>query len=143
MRRKPVEEGRRWLAQAEADLEAAHYNFEGELFYITCFLAQQSAEKAIKAYLYTRGDERVIGHAVTELLNRAGGAFESLSEDAPVLDAYYLPSRYPDSLPGGIPAEVFGRSAARTALEISGRVLELAAKELHSLDESQGETDAP
>lgn len=143
MRRKPVEQGRRWLAQAEADLDAAYYNFEGELFYIVCFLAQQSAEKAIKAYLYASGEERVIGHAVAELLNRAGGAFEPLSEDAPVLDAYYLPSRYPDSLPGGIPAEVFGRNAAQTALDISSRVLELAAKELRSLDESQGEANVP
>ncbi len=136
MRRKPVEEGRRWLAQAEADLDAARYNFDGERFYIACFLAQQSAEKAIKAYLYARGEERVVGHSVTELLNRAGGAFESLGEDAPILDAYYLPSRYPDSLPGGIPAEVFGRNAAQTALDISKRVLDLAGKEIHALDES-------
>lgn len=142
MKRKPVEEGRRWLAQAEADLVAAHYNYEGEQFYIACFLAQQSAEKAIKACLYARGEERVIGHAVTELLNRAGGAFDLLSDDAPVLDAYYLPSRYPDSLPGGIPAEVFGRSAARTALDISKRVLDVSGRELRSLDEPEEGTNA-
>lgn len=128
MRHEAVEQGRRWLAQAEADLDAAHYNLEGGRFYVVCFLAQQSAEKAIKAYLYARGEERVVGHSVTELLGRAGGAFESLSEEAPVLDAYYLPSRYPDSLPGGIPAEVFGRSAAQTALDISKRVLDPPAK---------------
>ncbi|CAN5812159.1 HEPN domain-containing protein [soil metagenome] len=142
MRREPVEQGRRWLAQAEADLAAAYYNFDGEKFYVVCFLAQQSAEKAIKAYLYATGEERVIGHAVTELLNRAGGTFESLGEDAPILDAYYLPSRYPDSLPGGIPAEVFGRSAAQAALDISKRVLDLAGKELDNLDTRAG-PDAP
>lgn len=120
-----MEQGRRWLAQAEADLNAARYNF----------LAQQSAEKALKAYLYARGEERVFGHAVTELLGRAGGAFESLGEDAPILDAYYLPSRYPDSLPGGIPAEVFGRNAAQTALDVSGRVLGVARKEVENLDD--------
>ncbi len=141
--RKALEQGRRWLAQAEADLDAAYYNFEGERFYVSCFLAQQSAEKAIKVYLYARGEERVVGHAVTELLNRAGGAFEPLGEDAPILDAYYLPSRYPDTLPGGIPAQVFGRNAAQTALDISKRVLDLAGKEIQTLEEPEGGTDAP
>ncbi len=58
---KALEEGERWLAQTEA-----------ERFYTVCFLAQQSAEKAIKAYLYDRGKECIVGYAVTKLLNKAG-----------------------------------------------------------------------
>jgi hypothetical protein len=34
VRREAIERGRRWLAQAEADLAAAYYNFEGEQFYV-------------------------------------------------------------------------------------------------------------
>lgn len=60
---KTLEEGKRWLAQAEA-----------ERFYIVCFLAQRSAEKAIKTYLYGR-EERVVVYAVTILLKRVGGVF--------------------------------------------------------------------
>src|SRR3972149_3247436 len=33
-------------------------------YYLACFLAQQVAEKALKAFLYTRGLEIVLGHSV-------------------------------------------------------------------------------
>ena len=55
MRRTPDEEALRWLRQSEADLDAAKYNFEGNIYYLVCFLAQQIAEKALKAlYLFSR-----------------------------------------------------------------------------------------
>ena len=56
-----TEEGRRWLLQAEQDLDDARYNLEGSRYHLTCFLAQQSAEKALKAFLYARGEESVWG----------------------------------------------------------------------------------
>ena len=39
-------EGRRWLRQAEQDLDDARYNLEGKRYHLVCFLSQQSAEKA-------------------------------------------------------------------------------------------------
>ncbi|WP_445669640.1 HEPN domain-containing protein [Methanoculleus bourgensis] len=35
---------------------------------MTCFLAQQAAEKAIKAFLYLSEEERVLGHSAAGLL---------------------------------------------------------------------------
>jgi HEPN domain-containing protein len=55
-------EGRRWLRQAEQDLDDARYNLEGDRYHLVCFLSQQSAEKALKAFLYARGEEMVWGH---------------------------------------------------------------------------------
>jgi HEPN domain-containing protein len=46
----PIAEAARWLKQARYDLEAAKYNAEGEFYATACFSAQQSAEKALKAF---------------------------------------------------------------------------------------------
>lgn len=55
MRRKPLDEGRRWLAQAQEDLRWTRHLAEEGAYYLACFLAQQAAEKAIKAFLYAQG----------------------------------------------------------------------------------------
>ena len=64
-------EGLRWWRQAERDLDDARYAFAGERYNLACFLAQQSAEKALKAYLYSQGMEMVLGHSVRELSEMA------------------------------------------------------------------------
>lgn len=69
MRRIPEEEGKRWLRQAERDLDDARYAFKGKRYNLTCFLAQQAAEKALKGYLYAQGAELVMGHSVRELVS--------------------------------------------------------------------------
>jgi len=45
-------EGARWLRQAEQDLDDARFLKEGGRHNLACFMGQQAAEKAIKAYLY-------------------------------------------------------------------------------------------
>jgi len=65
-------EASRWLQQAECDYETAVYNQTGTYHNIACFLAQQAAEKALKAFLYASGVEVVRGHAVLELAEHAG-----------------------------------------------------------------------
>jgi HEPN domain-containing protein len=71
MKPNRVEEGGRWLLQAEQDLDDARYCFDGRKFHLACFLSQQTAEKALKAFLYARGEERVFGHSVAELCKKA------------------------------------------------------------------------
>jgi HEPN domain-containing protein len=51
MKPNPREEGLRWLHQAQQDLDDARYAFDGKRFNLTCFLAQQAAEKAIKGFM--------------------------------------------------------------------------------------------
>jgi len=62
MRRKPLEEGLRWLRQAQEDLHWAQHLAEQGAYHLACFLAQQVAEKAIKGFLYGQGEEIVLGH---------------------------------------------------------------------------------
>ena len=67
MRGDAREEGRRRLEQAEEDLRWARDLAERGGYHIACFLAQQVGEKALKALLYARGEEIVLGHSVERL----------------------------------------------------------------------------
>ncbi len=126
--RDPAEEGQRWLEQAEEDLKwAGHLAREGA-YHIACFLAQQVAEKALKAFLYAQGREIVLGHSVERLCREAAHYDARFAEQAnrwAILDGYYVPTRYPNSLPGSIPARVYTRGAAEQAVHLAGEVVEM------------------
>jgi len=77
--RDPKAEGRRWLDQAENDLTFARYALQGEFFHQVCFVAQQCAEKALKALHYHEGARTVLGRRV--YLVRTAHPTESLQGD--------------------------------------------------------------
>ena len=66
-----MSEAERWLAQARRDLDDARYAAAGERWNLACFLAQQAAEKALKAYLYACGAARALGLA-SSVIDAAG-----------------------------------------------------------------------
>ena len=77
---------------------------EGERFNLACFLSQQAAEKALKAFLIANKKEPW-GHSVAELCETASmkdSDFRNIKKHAATLDIYYIPTRYPNGLPGGI-----------------------------------------
>lgn len=119
MKPDPSAEGQRWLAQAERDLAAARDLARTGHFNVACFQAQQAAEKAVKAVLYALGAEDVFGHSVRELVRTAAGSAPALArlDDAAMrLDRFYIPTRYPNGLPGGIPADAFTAEDATQAI---------------------------
>ncbi|MCK4733389.1 MAG: HEPN domain-containing protein [Methanophagales archaeon] len=114
--------------RAEQDIEDARYNLEGERYHIACFLSQQSAEKALKAFLYAEGEEMVWGHSVAELCKRVTSIdkdIEKIRRKVATLDKYYIPTRYPNGLPGGIPSEAFEKRDADRAIEIAEEVIQV------------------
>lgn len=103
----PVEEARRWFAQATSDLDCARVNLRERFFAQACFQAQQAAEKALKALRYARGERIVVGHSVLQQLQRLLPAYPTLAvhaASASQLDQYYVPSRYPNGLPRALRA---------------------------------------
>ena len=127
MKLEPQTQGRRWLDQAEADRHGAQLLFDGESYHLACFIAQQIAEKALKAFLYAQGEEVVVGHSVEALSRWAAeydSSFASLREAVSSLDGFYIPTRYPNGLPDSIPAHVYTRTAAQEALRLADRVLD-------------------
>jgi HEPN domain-containing protein len=126
MRLDAHNQGERWLAQAEADRHGAQLLFDGQSYHLACFVAQQIAEKALKAFLYAQGEEFVTGHSVESLARRAAEYdpdFAALRDDIAPLDAYYIPTRYPNGLPDSIPARVFTRTAAEETLRMADHAL--------------------
>ena len=70
---------------------------------------------------------------MTELCKSAASLDEELEElrrMAATLDKYYIPTRYPNGLPGGIPAEAFEKRDADRAIEITGEVLTVVGKKI-------------
>jgi HEPN domain-containing protein len=57
-------------------------------------------------------------------------AFEALGVEAAALDQYYIPTRYPNGLPGGIPADAYTRSDGERALALCRAVVDLVSAKL-------------
>jgi HEPN domain-containing protein len=107
-----------WLAQAERDLGRADVDIQHEYWEWACFTAQQAAEKAVKALLMRRGYS-TWGHAITPMLRHVEGVSVPvfLIEQAQLLDAHYIPTRYPNSFAEGKPADYYNEQKAREALD--------------------------
>ena len=121
MKPDPHDEGKRWLRQAERDYDDALYNLKGQRYNLVCFLSQQAAEKALKAFLYYSGEEHVIGHSVGDLIQRAislDKKFKTI-QNTRTLDLYYIPTWYPNGIPGGLPYEAFDKESAKKALNLA------------------------
>jgi HEPN domain-containing protein len=118
---------RSWLTQSNRDLEAAIANAEDGRYDLACFMAHQTAEKAVVAFLYHHGVEHVWGHALADLCADATAfdqSFEFLKSVAGLLDQHYMGARYPMTLPGGAPCEAYEALDSDRALEIARKVLE-------------------
>jgi len=127
----PVAEAERWLAQAENDLAFAEHGLRLGFFSQVCFLAQQVAEKALKAVHYRRGARLVLGHSVDALLEpleRDDPEAGALRDGAKELDQHYVPARCPNSLPGTIPFQAYTEEQARRSLAHAQRIVELARR---------------
>lgn len=131
---KADKEARRWLRQAEEDFKYATVLFQVGGWYMVCFLAHQVVEKALKAFLYSQGEVKVIGHSVLKLLERAAtydAAWKALRKAVKPLEGYYVETRYPNTLSEEyIPAEFFEYEDAASALATAEKVLNLSKTKL-------------
>jgi HEPN domain-containing protein len=138
MRRAASEEARRWLTQAQDEFKDADELRRRGRFYLALFHFQQAAEKALKAFLYqvAASEEVFFTHSIYELVQlavKADPEMESLSKAAR-LDQYYIPTRYPNGLPGGIPSRFYNDpDEAREASELAQMVLERVERKIGGL----------
>lgn len=131
MKRMPEEEARRWLLQAMDEFADAEDLRKRERFYLALFHFQQAAEKALKAYLYLKLEEPDVfrTHSVAELIEAAEKVDPVFSrmKRSKSLDGYYIPTRYPNGLPGGVPSRFYDDPAeAEEAESLARQVIEAA-----------------
>jgi HEPN domain-containing protein len=133
MRRDPKGEAIRWLTQAEEEFKDASTLAKAGRYYLSLYLCQQSAEKALKAFIYLHEEEQLLTHSVASLLKIASELDRDFKflDKAKRLDDYYIPTRYPNGLPGEIPARYYDDpKEANRALTLSEGIILLARKKI-------------
>lgn len=127
-----AERSKDWFAQAERDLRhAGNARRDGDHEW-ACFAAQQAAEKSVKA-IYQRLGLEGWGHSVGQLLRGLGAAAaapEDLVRAGLLLDRFYMPTRYPDGFPQGVPGDYFFERDADEAIDHAERILAFARQRL-------------
>ena len=124
-----------WLRQAADDYRFGRLALRNQFHAQACFIAQQAAEKAVKAVAYHLGMRPVVGHSIHALLKRLnarGRVTEKLLVLGGELDQYYIATRYPDALPGITPSDAFSEAQARIALQAARRILSWAQAHLRT-----------
>jgi HEPN domain-containing protein len=114
-----------WINQAERDLKVAEELIKAKAFEWTCFVAQQAAEKAVKA-VFQKLNAAAWGHSLFDLmriLSKRVKVPEEVLNCARSLDKYYVPTRYPNSFESGSPYEYFTRRDAEDAIVCGGRII--------------------
>ena len=129
-------EEERWLRQAEKDLESARDSSKAGHYEWACFQSQQGAEKALKAFLYSKGLRAVLTHSIRELVLDCAeyrSDFTNLLSQAKVLDTYYISTRYPNGLVGNeIPAQYYSEEDASQCINYAGLILKTVKRFMSS-----------
>ena len=116
------ESSRRWLDQANYDLDTARSLLEAGRYVYVLFCCQQAVEKTLKARI-TRvsGKSPPRSHNLMHLLKVAGIELDPSGQDfLRELSAYYIQTRYPDVV--DLPGEVV-KGSAKKVLERTEELL--------------------
>ncbi|HRQ37615.1 MAG TPA: HEPN domain-containing protein [Chloroflexota bacterium] len=123
----------KWLDKAADDLAVARLVQEEAYYAHVCFLSQQCIEKALKGYIlaHTQSYPRI--HKLTDLLYecvKIDPGFSQFQANCIAIDQYYIPTRYPDSVPGGKPDGLPGHAEANEAILSAADILEFVKNRL-------------
>lgn len=136
MKRPEKEEAMRWFTHAKDEFIDADELRKRGRFYLALFHFQQSVEKAIKAFLYlnVKSIEVFYTHSINDLIMIAIDIDTEFNKVVSVkkLDQYYIPTRYPNGLPGGIPSRYYDDpKEAEDAMLLAKKAFELIEKKIN------------
>jgi len=83
-----------------------------------------------------KGADEVWGHSVAELCHDAQSfdrEFNQIESVSKSLDKYYIPTRYPNALPGSIPSEAFDKDDAEKAISMAEKVIDFIKSRIGEL----------
>lgn len=117
----------RWRASADDAMGAADAQIRAGFDNWACFLCEQAAQLAIKGLLHGLGTG-TFGHDLTKLgkaLAAAANATLPAALNAALqrLSRHYIPTRYPDANPEGVPADHYSPEDGAQALADANEVL--------------------
>ena len=130
MKKPYKEESLRWLTHAKDEFEDADELRKRRRFYLALFHFQQAAEKPFRAYLCLKSEAVQVfyTHSIVDLLEMAVELDPDFKQvaSAKKLDRYYIMTRYPNGLPGGVPSRYFDDpEEAEEAMRIARSAIDL------------------
>lgn len=117
-----------WWKQAEADLQSSENSLNSKDYYLSAFMSQQAAEKALKALYIKSKNELIKTHSVSKLGKLNNAPIEILNKLS-LLEPIYQETRYPD-ISSKIPAEEFEEKDAIELFNAAEEVLEWVRKKI-------------
>ncbi len=115
------------------DLDGTEILFEKDRYHLACYLAQQTAEKALKAFLAGHSKKVPHIHELDELHKRClalNSSFQSIIQHCLYLNIFYNPVRYPEAEPGILPEGFPTREQTESALRKAKEVLSFVRRRL-------------
>ncbi len=107
-----------WFEFALQDLKMAELALEEKIYNQVCFHSQQAVEKAMKGFIESKGKVPPKTHKITDLLSLIkSNVLQDLKTEAFLLDRFYIPTRYPDALPGSLAEGLPDKNDAEKSLE--------------------------
>lgn len=120
-----------WIKFAREDLRVAKWTLAEKIYNQTCFHAQQCVEKSLKALLISLKIAPPKSHQMSLLLGLVPiTLFANLRVEILTLDRFYIPTRYPDAIPGSLPQGLPNEADAKEAFQIANQVLKEVEKHL-------------
>lgn len=117
----------KWISFANDDLKIIDDIINDEVYHLACFHAQQAAEKSLKGFIIFHKTRIEKTHSLVELLNEAikiNKDLDKFRDYCLILDRYYIPTRYPDALPGSLPEGLPGKNNAEAAFKCAQEILD-------------------
>ena len=126
-----------WLEKAKDDVLWAKSSFKDGFYSPVCFVAQQIAEKALKAIVFSLQKDFTPAEIkerrthnlknLLKIINKDVNVPEKINKLCINLDRFYLPTRYPD-VPD--PVGTYTKDIAKKAIENSEVVVEFVEKKI-------------
>ena len=94
-------------------------------------MSQQCIEKSLKGFLLAKANKYPRTHSLRDLLGECmtlDRAFAPFVPDCLVIDQYYIPTRYPDGIPGGLASVSTGEVEANESLEAAEKIHNFVTK---------------
>lgn len=122
----------KWLKFCDEDLRAADATLKDNIFSAVCFHSQQAVEKAIKAIVLAKLGKVPRDHSLLRLAEMSDDKelFELHKEELRFLDMFYVPTRYPDALPGSLPEGLPNEEDAEKAVVCAKKVVKFIKRRL-------------
>jgi HEPN domain-containing protein len=116
--------GERWLEFSRQDLVMAELALKEGIYNQVCFHCQQCVEKCLKGILANQGEKSPRTHSIVDLIGLLPpGYLTDLRDVMGQMDIYYIPTRYPDTLPGALPEGLPGKEEAEEAIAVARALL--------------------